>query len=252
MAERRMFAKTIIDSDAFLDMPVTSQLLYFHLCMRADDEGFINKPKSIMRTAGCKEDDLKLLFVKKFIIPFESGIVVIKHWKIHNYIRNDRLHETKYLDEKARLKVTDNQSYTICQSIDGQLTDSCQPNDDKMDTEVRLGKVRLGKVSLDIDKPPSPKSKYGCFNNVLLSDDEIEKLKEKVTDYIDYIERMSEYIESTGKKYKSHYAAILSWKRREKNQTSKQTVKTNKFNNFPQRDNDVDEIERKLLSRKDN
>lgn len=251
MAERRMFAKTIIDSDAFLEMPVTSQLLYFHLCMRADDEGFINKPKSIMRAAGCKEDDLKVLFSEKFIILFESGIVVIKHWKIHNYIRNDRLHETKYLDEKARLKVTDNQSYTLCQTVDGQITDSCQPNDGKMDTEVRLGKVRLGKVSKEIDKPPLSKSKYGNFNNVLLSDVEIDKLKVTVPDYIDYIERMSEYIESTGKKYKSHYAAILSWKRREKNQTVQRPSKSNNFNNFPQRDTNVDELERKLLSGKD-
>ena len=90
MAERRMFAKTIIDSDAFLDMPVTSQLLYFHLSMRADDDGFINKPKAIMRDCSCKEDDLRLLIAKKFIIPFETGIVVIKHWKIHNYIAKDR------------------------------------------------------------------------------------------------------------------------------------------------------------------
>ena len=96
MAKRRMFAKTIIDSDAFLDMPVTTQLLYFHLSMRADDDGFINKPKSIMRSCGGNDDDMKLLIAKKFIIPFESGIVVIKHWKIHNLIAIDRYTETKY------------------------------------------------------------------------------------------------------------------------------------------------------------
>ena len=90
MAERRMFAKTIIDSDAFLDMPATSQLLYFHLAMRADDDGFVNSPKKILRVIGCGEDDLKLLFAKKFLIPFDSGVVVIKHWKIHNYIQKDR------------------------------------------------------------------------------------------------------------------------------------------------------------------
>ena len=95
MAERRMFAKTIIDSDAFLDMPQSTQLLYFHLAMRADDDGFINSPKTIMRIVGAKDDDLKVLFSKKFLIPFESGIVVIKHWRIHNYIQKDRYHETK-------------------------------------------------------------------------------------------------------------------------------------------------------------
>ena len=111
MAERRMFAKTIIDSDVFLDMPHSTQLLYFHLSMRADDDGFINNPKNIMRLASCKEDDLKLLIAKQFILPFESGIVVIKHWKIHNYIRSDRYKETKYLQEKAQLLLEENNSY---------------------------------------------------------------------------------------------------------------------------------------------
>ena len=101
MAERRMFAKTIIDSDAFLDMPLSTQALYVHLSMRADDEGFINNPKKIQRMIGATDDDRKLLIAKSFIIPFESGIVVIKHWKIHNYIRGDRIHETKYIEERA-------------------------------------------------------------------------------------------------------------------------------------------------------
>lgn len=117
MAERRMFAKTIIDSDAFLDMPLSTQSLYFHLSMRADDEGFINNPKKIQRMIGATEDDLKLLNAKNFIIPFESGVVVIKHWKIHNYIRGDRLVETQYKEEKALLTVKENGAYTIADDI---------------------------------------------------------------------------------------------------------------------------------------
>ena len=117
MAERRMFAKTVIDSDAFLDMPLSTQALYFHLSMRADDEGFINSPKKIQRIIGASEDDLKLLALKKFIIPFESGIVVIKHWKIHNYIRGDRLQKTKYQDERQLLDVKENGSYTLSGSL---------------------------------------------------------------------------------------------------------------------------------------
>ena len=113
MADRRMFAKTIIDSDAFLDMPLSSQALYFHLSMRADDEGFINNPKKIQRMIGASEDDLKVLIAKSFIIPFESGIVVIKHWKIHNYIRCDRLKNTVYEEEKSLLEVKDNGAYTL-------------------------------------------------------------------------------------------------------------------------------------------
>ena len=113
MAERRMFAKTIIDSDAFLDMPPTTQLLYFHLSMRGDDDGFINNPKKIQRMVGCNEDDLKLLIAKNFIIPFESGVVVIKHWKIHNYIRNDRKKDTVYPKEMSLLMEKDNGAYSL-------------------------------------------------------------------------------------------------------------------------------------------
>ena len=112
-----MFAKTIIDSDAFLDMPLSTQALYFDLSMRADDEGFINNPKKIQRMIGATEDDLKLLNAKNFVIPFESGVVVIKHWKIHNYIRGDRLVETQYKDEKALLTVKENGAYTIAEDI---------------------------------------------------------------------------------------------------------------------------------------
>ena len=117
MAERRMFAKTIIDSDAFTDMPLSTQALYFHLSMRADDDGFINNPKKIQRMIGASDDDLKVLVMKRFIIPFESGIVVIKHWKIHNYIRNDRYKETVYLREKEMLETKENGSYTECQTM---------------------------------------------------------------------------------------------------------------------------------------
>lgn len=116
MAERRMFAKTIVDSDAFLDMPATSQLLYFHLSMRADDDGFINNAKKIIRMVRLNDDDFNILVAKKFIIPFESGIVVIKHWRIHNYIRNDRYKATKYVDEKSQLVITKNNSYSLDKS----------------------------------------------------------------------------------------------------------------------------------------
>lgn len=108
-----MFAKTIIDSDAFIDMPLSTQALYFHLSMRADDDGFINNPKKIQRMIGASDDDLKLLVAKRFIIPFESGIVVIKHWKIHNYIRGDRKKETVYPEEMAMLEEKENGAYTL-------------------------------------------------------------------------------------------------------------------------------------------
>lgn len=150
MAERRMFAKTIIDSDAFLDMQQSAQLLYFHLSMRADDEGFINKPKTIMRMVGAKEDDLRILAARKFIIPFETGIVVIKHWRIHNYIRGDRLQETKYKEERGQLAYDENGAYTmasVCQSNDSQVPATCQASDIPRLGKDRLGKGRTGKES---------------------------------------------------------------------------------------------------------
>ena len=141
-----MFAKTIIDSDAFLDMPLSSQSLYFHLSMRADDDGFINNPKKIQRMVGASDDDLKLLVAKRFIIPFESGIVVIKHWKIHNYIRNDRYKETVYQEEKAMLNVKDNNAYTLLPPGIPLVYQA----DDEMETQVRLGKDRIVEDNLDM------------------------------------------------------------------------------------------------------
>lgn len=152
-----MFAKTIIDSDAFLDMPQSTQLLYFHLSMRADDDGFINNPKSIMRNVKCNDDDLTLLAAKKFIINFGSGIVVIKHWKIHNYIAKDRYKETKYKQEKSMLSLDENNSYTLEEN--NMYTECIQPVYE-MDTQVRLGKDRLGKDSIDNNKKEKRKTEF--------------------------------------------------------------------------------------------
>ena len=117
MAERRMFAKTIVLSDAFLDMPLSARALYMTLGMVADDDGFVNNPRSIIRQCGASIDDMNVLLSKKFIIAFESGVVVIKHWRINNYLRNDRYQETKYLEEKECLTVEQNGSYTLTDGV---------------------------------------------------------------------------------------------------------------------------------------
>ena len=222
MAERRMFAKTIIDSDAFLEMPVTAQLLYFHLSMRADDDGFINKPKAIMRMCGSKDDDIMLLFSKKFILPFESGVVVIKHWKIHNYIRKDAYTETKYKEEKALLELDENSSYRLLVEPPLQVRNEGVTS---LSTQDRLGKDRLelGKDSIEEETPRKPtRHKYGLYNNVLLTDEDFAKLQDEFpNDYDERIDRLSEYIESTGKSYKSHLATIRAWSRKDKPKQSK-------------------------------
>ncbi len=168
MAERRMFAKTIIDSDAFLDMPISSRLLYYDLAMRADDDGFVNSPKKIVKIVGASNDDLKLLFMRNFIIPFESGVVVIKHWKIHNYIRKDTYNETPYTKEKSQLKLDENKEYFLVDSIEEKndkndsenvlklspkIEENSQKNTnnfvpnistvDEPSTQVRIGKVNI-------------------------------------------------------------------------------------------------------------
>ena len=142
MAERRMFAKRIIDSDAFLDMPLSTQSLYFHLSMRADDEGFINNPKRIQRMIGASDDDCKLLIAKGFILVFETGVIVIKHWKIHNYIQKDRFNPTIRLEEKKEIVTEEDGTYT-----------QCTRNGYDLDTQVSIGKVSIGRVSKDIEPP---------------------------------------------------------------------------------------------------
>lgn len=133
MAERRMFANKVISSDDFLDMPATTQLLYFHLGMRADDDGFVGSPRAVMRMIGASNDDLKLLCAKDYIIPFKSGIVLVTHWKINNYIQKDRYHETVYLSEKQGVTAKENGMYT-----------SCIQNVYISDTEGREGKSSIG------------------------------------------------------------------------------------------------------------
>lgn len=144
MAERRMFAKTIVTSDAFLDMPPSTRCLYFTLGMFADDDGFVNNPKSIMRQIGASTDDMNVLIAKKFVIAFDTGVIVIKHWRIHNYIQADRYHPTKYQDELSTLMLDENKAYST-------LDTPCIQDVSKTDTEVRLGKDSLGKDSLGKD-----------------------------------------------------------------------------------------------------
>ncbi|CAK1249304.1 hypothetical protein [Fructobacillus fructosus] len=141
MAERRMFSKRVTDTDVFLDMPLSAQALYFHLNMNADDDGFVDKVKKITRSIGCRDDDLKLLIAKQFIFGFDSGVVVISNWYIHNYIRKDRYHETLYTREKQQLSVDENGNYFKNSSLGQPVVNQ------------RLPEVRLGK---DIDNTPKP------------------------------------------------------------------------------------------------
>ena len=149
IAERRMFAKSIVVSDDFLDMPATARCLYFTLGMFADDDGFVNNPKSIMRQSGSTTDDMNILIAKKYVIAFESGVIVIRHWRIHNYIKSDRYHGTVCTEEKKQLSFSvDGKVYEKTVEIPTMVPE-CIQDGSKMDTEVRLGKDRLGKDSVE-------------------------------------------------------------------------------------------------------
>lgn len=208
MAERRMFAKTIIDSDAFLDMPLSTQALYFHLSMRADDEGFINNPKKIQRMVGASDDDLKLLIMKRYVLVFESGVIVIKHWKIHNYVRSDRFKETVYQEERGQLEVKANGSYT-------EMKTECLPlgipDGYQMDTQDRLGKDRVGKEREE-DTPPTKRT---VFTPPTV--EEIRAYCEERKNSVDP-ERFHSYYSSNGwmvgkAKMKDWKAAVRTWER---------------------------------------
>lgn len=113
MAQKRMFNKVLTNSDDFLELPDSSQVLYFHLSMNADDDGFVNNWKSIMKMTGTKEDDMKLLIAKQYIIAFDSGVIVIRHWRLNNYLQNDRIKPTNYQRELNELYVDNNNVYTL-------------------------------------------------------------------------------------------------------------------------------------------
>lgn len=158
MAEKRMFTKKIVDSDAFLDMPLSAQCLYFHLNMRADDDGFINNPKKIQRMIGASDDDLKLLIAKRFILVFENGVIVIKHWRMHNTLRKDRYNPTQYQEQYKELSLKDNGSYTekpleIPAEIHAELTDgnqmatTWQPDGNHLVPQYSIDKYSIDKDS---------------------------------------------------------------------------------------------------------
>ena len=160
MAERRMFAKTIIDSDAFLDMPLSAQALYFHLSMRADDDGFLNNAKKIMKLINANQNDYDLLILKSFIIQFDDGICVIKHWRINNYLRSDRYKPTVYQEQKKMLSIKENGRYSL---IDSENSNVGIPDDNQsvyqLETQVSIGKDSIGKESIGKDSNLCPEPK---------------------------------------------------------------------------------------------
>ena len=200
MAQKRMFSNLVIGCDSFLEMPDSSQNLYFHLSMQADDDGFVGNWKSIMKMTGKKEDDLKLLIAKSFLLPFDSGVLVIKHWKVNNYIQKDRYKETIYKNEKELLSTDDNNVYN--------LDTNCIHSIDKN----RLDKSSIEKNKVNVPVKNENKEKHFA-EFVTMTNDEYEKLcvtygNEFADQCITFLDN---YKGANGRKYKSDYRAILNW-----------------------------------------
>lgn len=218
MANRRMFNKKITESDAFLDMPLSSQCLYFHLNMNGDDDGFVNNPKMIMRLIGASDDDLKLLIAKAFVLTFDSGVIVIKHWRMNNTLLNDRYKPTDYQEEFRMLGLKDNKSYTWKQ------------NDNILETQHNITKHNITKLKESESKEQNKKikeinkrNKYGEYGHVLLTEEQHTNLiKDYGTDLVaSYIRKIDEYIQMKGKGYKDYNLAIRNWIRNDNHKKDK-------------------------------
>lgn len=228
MAGKRMFALAITESDAFIGMDLSTQALYFHLSMKADDDGFVSNAMSTINLIGASEEDLKELIRRNFILKFESGIIVITHWRINNFIRKDRYKETLHLDERDKLYILENGKYTLEEGGE-KLKDHLlkkwslkgQPSIDK----DREDKNRLEKERGDKTELPSPNSSvntYGIYENVELTDDQYKELHTIMgSNAQKMIERLSSYMESTGKKYHNHYATLRHWYEEDKETLNK-------------------------------
>ena len=227
MAERRMMAKSIIKSDQFLDMPATTQNLYFHMLLDADDDGFVNAPKSIMRIVGAKDDDMKLLVAKQFVIGFGSGVIVIKHWKIHNYIQSDR-YKPSLQPERALLDITTNKEYTLNTSDVSSMDTECIQS-------VSVGKVSIGKASIGkvrLDKNNNEECEKSHSNRKRFKPPTLEDVEEYCKErkngidaqyFIDYYEARGWEL-SKGRKVKSWKHCINTW---EKNNFNRKPVNKN-------------------------
>lgn len=217
MAERRMFTKKITESDAFSELPATTQALYFHLCMSADDDGFSNQIRMAMFNAHADRKDLDALIEKKFVIFFEDrGVAVVKHWKMHNYIQKDRYNETKYLEEKARLILKENGVYSVVSTMDTK----CIQTVSKMETQVRLDKVSIDKVSLG--EVRGVKEKPERENRTRFIPPTLEQVTSYCSERKNNVDpqRFIDFYESKGwmvgkNKMKDWQAAVRTWEQRD-------------------------------------
>ena len=227
-----MFTQKITESDAFLDMPLSAQALYFHLCMNADDDGFVKNPKRIARMMGANDDDFSLLILKSFVIKYETGVIVIKHWRMHNLLRKDRYNETEYLEEKSMLNIKENGAYTLDRNQGKPLVGTkWQPNGNQMGPQVSIGKDSIVKDSIGyIKEKDTPlgvsKKKSDRFTPPSLEDVQSYCLeRNNSVDPQAFIDFYASKGWMVGKnKMKDWKAAVRTWERNRNNSKKEKTV----------------------------
>ena len=231
MAEKRMFSQKIIDSDAFLDMPLSTQSLYFHLNMRADDDGFINNPKKIQRMIGASDDDLRVLMAKRVVLSFDSGVIVIKHWRMHNTLQKDRYKPTQYQEEYSTLTLKQNRSYTDRNEdalpLGNSLETDCIQSGNKVDTQYSIVENSIDKYSVVVVEGNGNSNGNGKNDDdkmelmggtlgqgvVLLTEQQRDSLLDQLglDAFNHYIKRLSDFIINKNASVGNHYGTILKW-----------------------------------------
>lgn len=216
MANKRMIRKDVIDTDAFLDMPLSTQALYFHLNLRADDDGFVGNPKRVATLIGASEDDLKLLIAKRFVILFENGVIVIKHWRMHNTLSADRYHETNFTDEKSMLRLKENKAYTLGDGTAIDDTKLIESGKRQTKDKQKTNSDKDIDIDLDIDKDIEKKKKKSFVPPTV---EEVkaycDERKNKVDPemFIDFYESKGWMVGSN--KMKDWKAAVRTWEKKD-------------------------------------
>ena len=241
MASKRMFNLSVIDTDAFLEMPLSTQALYFHLNLRADDDGFVGSPKVICRTVGASEDDLKLLIAKRFIMQFEDGVIVIKHWRMHNTLSYNRYKETNFIENKTLLRLKPNNAYTFGEGEiidDSRLIESGKRQIDTSKTRLRQAKDtsktntdknRIDKNRIDKNRDSSSRTNFPTFEEI---NSYCQERKNKIDPkfFFDYYSEKDWKI--NGEDIKDWKAVMRKWEKNEKNPSKRSDGLENDLNNF--------------------
>ena len=235
MAERRMFAKSIVLSDAFLDMPLSARCLYFTLGMLADDDGFVSSPKAIMRQCGASVDDMNVLLSKRYVLSFESGVIVIKHWRINNYLREDRHKDTTYIEELKTLAIDERGAYT-------EVSKFGIPSANQVSTNgiPSIGKDSIGKDSIKKSKRFTPPTLEEVKEYAHQRGDKVDPVK-----FFEYYTE-GNWVDAKGQSVKNWKQKMITWESR---QSKHATEMNKKIHNYTERSVNYAELAKEIIGK---